>query len=207
MPPAAETSTAPPTESRSAVRRWGGTVVSVVAVLLLALGVRTFVVEPFRVPSESMMPTLVGHSDGSGHDDRILVEKWSYWFGSPQRGDVVVFEDPGGWLAGGGHLVKRVIGVGGDHVVCCDAAGAVEVDGEPLDEPYARTGSRGARRPFDVTVPDGTLWLMGDNRGDSEDSRFHTDDPGDGFVPVDDVTGKVVAVLWPFDRLGGLGDG
>jgi signal peptidase I len=153
-------------------------------------------------------------------DDRILVQKVSYWSGDVQRGDVVVFEDRGGWLPStpvlsplqrvlstiglyptGGHLVKRVIGVGGDHVQCCDAQGRVTVNGVPLEEQsYIAPGARPSERPFDVTVPDGRLWVMGDNRSNSEDSRFHMDLPGNGTIDADSVVGKVWVIVWPASR-------
>jgi signal peptidase I len=140
-----------------------------------------------------------------------------------QRGDVVVFDDPGGqWLGAegavaltpvqkllsevglyptGGHLVKRVIGIGGDRVACCDQKGRVMVNGVPLDEKaYISPGSAPSDRPFNVTVPKGRLWVMGDNRSNSEDSRFHQELPGGGTVPEQDVVGKVWAIVWPLDR-------
>jgi signal peptidase I len=179
--------------------------------LLVSLVVKTFFVQMFFVPSASMEPLFVT-------DDRILVEKVSYWTGEVERGDVVVFEDPGGWLdpgpelngfqkalsavglyPTGGHLVKRVVGVGGDHVVCCDADGRMTVNGVPLDEPYLRDAGR--QRTFDVTVPEDRLWVMGDNRSNSEDSRYHQDLPGEGSIPEDRVVGKVWAIVWPLDRL------
>ncbi|KAJ1684074.1 hypothetical protein LUZ63_020643 [Rhynchospora breviuscula] len=157
-------------------------------------------------------------------NDRILVEKPSYWASGPSRGDIVVFADPGGWLdsgdtppatglkrvlevvglyPAGGHLVKRVIGVGGDRVKCCDEQGRVTVNGTPLDESsYLPKGTVPSLTDFDVKVPQGRLWVMGDNRGDSADSRFHMGDPGGGFVPDDDVVGKVFALVWPWDHAG-----
>ena len=181
--------------------------------LFLAVVIKAFFLQAFYIPSGSMNDTLV-------YDDRILVEKPSYWSGGPERGDVVVFKDPGGWLNAdeaqppakgfakvletfglyptGGHLVKRVIGIGGDHVVCCDAQGRITVNGSALNEDYLAAGEKPSLIKFDKTVPKGYLWVQGDNRGHSADSRFHIGDPGGGFVPEDDVIGKVFAVVWPF---------
>jgi signal peptidase I len=173
-------------------------------------------VQMFFVPSGSMRPLFVDN-------DRILVQKVSYWTGSVKRGDVVVFDDPGGqWLGSegvprlsplqkglsevglyptGGHLVKRVIGIGGDEVACCDSSGRVTVNGVALDEKsYVMPGSPPSERPFHVTVPKGRIWVMGDNRSNSEDSRFHRDLPGGGSVPDQDVVGKVWAIVWPLGR-------
>jgi signal peptidase I len=180
--------------------------------LFLAVMIKAFLLQAFYIPSGSMNDTLV-------FNDRILVEKPSYWSGGPERGDVVVFEDPGGWLdesqdqkatgiarvmevfglyPTGGHLVKRVIGVGGDRVVCCDDKGRITVNDVPLDETdYLAPGVKPSERKFTVDVPDGYLWMMGDNRPNSADSRVHMGDPGGGFVPVDGVVGKVFAVVWP----------
>jgi len=178
--------------------------------LLVSLLVKTFFMQMFFVPSGSMEPLFLV-------DDRILVEKVSGWDGEVERGDVVVFEDPGGWLPPqpelnrfqkalstvglyptGGHLVKRVIGVGGDHVECCDSEGRVSVNGVPLDEGYLK--DPGQQRPFDVRVPEGRLWVMGDNRSNSEDSRYHQNLPGKGSIPADRVVGRVWAIAWPLDR-------
>lgn len=195
---------------------WAETALLLVLALVVSAVVKTFFVQMFFVPSGSMRPLFVDN-------DRILVQKVSYWTGSVHRGDVVVFDDPGGrWLGSegtpslstvqkalsviglyptGGHLVKRVIGVGGDHVACCDNAGRVTVNGVPLQESsYLMPGSSPSERRFDITVPAGRLWVMGDNRGNSEDSRFHQDLPGGGTVPVYDVVGKVWAIVWPLDR-------
>jgi signal peptidase I len=195
---------------------WAETAVLLVLALIVSAIVKTFFVQMFFVPSGSMRPLFVD-------DDRILVQKMSYWTGHPQRGDVVVFDDPGGqWLGTegvprltplqkglsevglyptGGHLVKRVIGVGGDRVICCDPQGRVTVNGVPLSEKaYLMPGANPSDRRFDVTVPKGRLWVMGDNRGNSEDSRFHQELPGAGTVPEDDVVGKVWAIVWPFGR-------
>jgi len=186
--------------------------------LSLALGtsivVKAFFMQMFFVPSASMNPELV-------EEDRILVEKISMWDGAVERGDVVVFEDPGGWLGAtpeptgfqqllsllglypeGGHLVKRVIAVGGERVVCCDQQGRLTVDGAALDEEeYLRKGTSPSQKQFDVVVPEDAVWVMGDNRSNSQDSRFHLSDPGEGSVPLDNVVGKVWGIVWPLDRL------
>jgi signal peptidase I len=195
---------------------WAETILLLVLALLVSALVKTFVVQMFFVPSGSMRPLFV-------EDDRIVVQKVSYWAGEVDRGDVVVFDDPGGrWLGAGtavplspvqrllakvglyptgGHLVKRVIGVGGDRVACCDGRGRVTVNGVPLDErSYLARGAAPSERPFSVTVPSGRLWVMGDNRANSEDSRFHTNLPGGGTVPESDVVGKVWAIVWPLGR-------
>lgn len=204
--------------ARSARRRslpvWAETILLLVLALLVSALVKTFFVQMFFVPSGSMRPLFVDN-------DRILVQKISYWAGNVRRGDVVVFNDPGGrWLGSegvprltpvqkvlsevglyptGGHLVKRVIGIGGDHVACCDTRGRVTVNGVPLAEKsYIMKGAAPSERRFDITVPQDRLWVMGDNRSNSEDSRFHQDLPGRGTVPDQDVVGKVWAIVWPF---------
>ncbi len=212
---------------------WQETILLLGLALLLAVGIKAFFVQAFYIPSESMEPGLI-------RNDRILVEKVSYWFdGEPQRGDVVVFQDPGGWLSSaeaagpsnplaqamaeiglypeGGHLVKRVIGVAGDTITCCDDKGRVSVNGEPLEEDrYIRQRGIKCNGPMYMAgsckweagpVPEGHVFVMGDNRGRSADSTVHlcrpdqTDCvPGDEFVPVDLVVGKVFVLLWPADR-------
>ena len=193
---------------------WQELILLLTIALLLAAGIKLLFVQAFYIPSGSMNDTLV-------FNDRILVQKVSYWgSASPSRGDIVVFSDPGGWLdesespqarnvlakglelfglfPTGGHLVKRVIGVGGDRVVCCDAKGRVRVNGTALHEKdYLKPGVQPSAITFDVKVPEGYLWVMGDNRPASADSRLHLGDPGGGFVPEEDVVGKVFAVVWP----------
>ena len=195
---------------------WQELLVLLATALVLAVVVKTFFVQAFYIPSGSMEPAL-------NIDDRILVQKVSYWAGDVHRGDIVVFDDPGGWLGKearvrphndvqralelfglfptGGHLVKRVIGVPGDHVRCCDRDGSIVVNGVPLDEDYLPKGVEPSTSDFDVTVPEDHLWVMGDNRPFSSDSRAHTADPGAGFVAADDVVGKVWAVVWPGSRM------
>ena len=200
------------------------TAVIVVISLVIAALVRAFVAQAFYIPSGSMENTLL-------EGDRILVSKVSLWFDDIDRGDVVVFEDPGGWLGAPrvastnpvrrflefvgvapssteGDLVKRVIGVAGDEVSCCDKQGRVTVNGQPLDEPYLFPGDDPADCPegqcrFDVTVPEGSLWVMGDHRSVSGDSRVQP--KRTQFVPEDLVVGRAVAVFWPLSRLAWLG--
>lgn len=208
-----------PGTRRRSLPWWIDVIVCVVAALALGLVVKTFFVQAFVIPSGSMNPTLV-------EDDKLLVQKWTFWSGEPRRGDVVVFRDPGGWLdedetatgsllqrglqlvglsPTGGHLVKRVVGVAGDEVRCCDAAGRTMVNGEPVDEPYLANPAVNSVHTFQVTVPRGRIWVQGDNRGNSRDSRVHLEDPDGGFVPVDLVVGKAWLRFWPFDHVGGVG--
>ena len=101
------------------------------------------------------------------------------------------------------HLIKRVIGLPGDTVVCCNDFGQLTVNGVPLEEPYIDLPdgvTKATRDDFEVTVPEGGLWVMGDNRYNSADSTFHRDDPGGGFVPIDDVVGRALIITWPIDR-------
>jgi signal peptidase I len=181
--------------------------------LALAFVIKGLFLQAFYIPSASMNDTLV-------KDDRIVVQKVSFWFGDPHRGDVVVFADPGGWLTSeesreasnpltkglekvglypaGGHLVKRVIGVAGDEVRCCDTRGRITVNGVPLNEKsYLAAGERPSTFDFDVKVHEGYVWVQGDNRSHSADSRAHLGDPGAGQVPVEDLVGKVMGVVWP----------
>ncbi|WNI18300.1 signal peptidase I [Actinacidiphila sp. ITFR-21] len=191
----------------------------VLVALLIALVLKTFLLQAFVIPSGSMEQTIqIG--------DRVLVDKLTPWFGSkPQRGDVVVFKDPGGWLtgepapkpspvvvkqvkqfltfigllpaSGEQDLIKRVIAVGGDTVECCDRNGHLLVNGKPLDEPYLYPGNPPSMMKFTVHVPPGRLWVMGDHRSDSADSRYHTDKPGVGTIPEKLVVGRAFVIAWP----------
>lgn len=217
---------------------WQESALLLALALVLAVVIKSLFLQAFYIPSASMEPGLV-------KDDRILVQKVSYWFGgSPQRGDVVVFEDPGGWLSpteetgptnaftsalsavglypSGGHLVKRVIGVAGDTVECCDEEGRILVNGQPLDEDaYILDEDLDCNGPMPGTcstggwsagpVPEGEIFVMGDNRANSADSTVHlctegvTDCTLDPFVSTDLVVGKVFLKVWPRDRIGGVG--
>ncbi|NEB77078.1 signal peptidase I [Streptomyces sp. SID14478] len=155
---------------------------------LLAFGV--FVMQPFQIPSSSMESTLrVG--------DRVLVNKLAYRFGAePRRGDVVVFDGSG--YFGDADYIKRVVGTGGDHVVCCDSQGRIAVNGQSVDErAVLHAGDAPSEVPFDIEVPEGTLFLLGDHRSDSRDSRDYLGAPGGGFVPADHVIGQAQWIAWP----------
>ena len=156
--------------------------------------------------------------------DRVAVNKVPFLSHTIMRGDIIVFRDPDHWLGDPApsadpliiaklregliavgvlpnpakqHLVKRVIGIAGDHLVCCDNKKRITVNGIPLNEPYIFKGDNPSDMNFDVRVPPGKLWVMGDHRGASADSRYHTDDINKGMVPTNKVVGRVVAVIWP----------
>jgi signal peptidase I len=158
--------------------------------LLFLLLLNTFVAQPFQIPSGSM-------EQGLRIGDRVLVNKLAYRFGAePRRGDIVVFDGTG--YFGDADYIKRVVGVGGDHVVCCDQKGRIEVNGRPVDETaFLHPGDSASAVPFDVVVPDGTLFVLGDHRSDSSDSRDHLGSPGGGMIPVGDVIGRADWIVWP----------
>ncbi|WP_415951476.1 signal peptidase I [Streptomyces sp. KLOTTS4A1] len=195
--------------------------------VLIALVLKTFLVQAFVIPSGSMEQTIkVG--------DRVLVDKLTPWFGSePQRGDVVVFEDPGGWLQqeqgtpeedpvvlkqikqgltfigllpsdDEQDLIKRVVGIGGDRVRCCDEDGRVTVNGVAIDEPYLHPGDAPSKQEFDVRVPEGRLFVLGDHRSNSADSRAHIDEGQGGTIAADSVVGEAVVIAWPIGNWRGL---
>lgn len=202
-------------------------IVIVLVALLVAFLVKTFLVRAFYIPSASMEDTLM-------EQDRILVDELTPRFGGYGRGDVVVFRDPGGWLppttppaqanplAGAldavlsvvglsasdseDHLIKRIIGLPGDRVACCNDLGQVTVNGVAVDESSYLTlpesGAPASAIPFDVVVPDDALWVMGDNRYRSRDSRYNQDQPGGGFVPLENVVGRAFVITWPLARFG-----
>lgn len=194
--------------------------VVVIAALVVSVIVKTFFIHFFFIPSGSMQNTLqIG--------DRIAVNKFASIYSDIRRGEVVVFKDPSHWLGTAEaptgssitrgiksglvtvgvlpdpatqYLIKRVIGVGGDTVMCCDAKGKLVVDGVSLNEPYIFAGNAPSDSKFSVTVPKGFIWVMGDHRGDSADSRFHTDDVHHGMVPLGDVVGRAEWVVWPLNH-------
>lgn len=216
------------TRRHAAARRPSGagsllreTAIILVSAIVLSLLVKTFLVQAFFIPSQSMHDTLIEH-------DRILVSKLTPGPFDLRRGDIVVFKDPGGWLPSDAapdpgpvrgainnaltfiglypadaneHLVKRLIGLPGDHV-SGEVGGPIVVNGEPLDEPYLAEGEAPTNTRFDVTVPENSIWVMGDNRSHSSDSRFNTGNPGGGSVPIDNVVGMAFVTVWPLERMG-----
>ncbi|MFE3413009.1 signal peptidase I [Streptomyces mirabilis] len=169
----------------------GGRITLTVLVCLLFLVLfSNFVMQPFEIPSSSM-------ERGLRIGDRVLVNKLAYRFGAePRRGDVVVFDGTG--YFGNADYVKRVVGVGGDHVVCCDKEGRLEVNGRSVDEStFLYPGDSPSDVSFDVVVPTGSLFLLGDHRSASSDSRDHLGSPGGGMIPVGDVIGRADWIAWP----------
>jgi signal peptidase I len=215
--------------NRGAVSFLRDLAVIVVVALLASFLIKTFLVRSFFIPSESMEDTL--HVN-----DRILVNELVPGLIPLQRGDVVVFRDPGDWLTpsepaavgpvaaaadwvlslvglstsdSNDHLIKRVIGLPGDHVKCCNPLGQLSVNGTPIEEPYVlkqQGTSAVSGTSFNVTVPKNDLWVMGDNRYDSKDSRYNGDTPTHGFVPVKDVVGRAFVISWPVTRWSYLSD-
>jgi signal peptidase I len=202
-------------------------VVVVAMALGLSLIVKTWLMQAFYIPSGSMEDTLV-------LNDRVVVSKLTPRVFELHRGDIVVFADPGSWLGprpatnrspvadalaealtfvgllpdnSEDHLIKRVIGLPGDHVVCCDSEKRLTINGTAVHETYLKPGNESSATPFDITVPTGRVWVMGDHRSDSSDSRYH--DPGGtgalGSVPISLITGRAVALVWPLNHIEGLG--
>jgi signal peptidase I len=195
--------------------------VLIVVALVVSLFIKTFVVQFFFIPSGSMENTLQ-------IDDRVAVNRIPFIGNDIKRGDVVVFRDPDNWLPAADmgdspfviakvkaalvavgvlpnpakqYLVKRVVGVAGDRVICCTTTGQITVNGQEMIEPYVFAGNVPSDMNFDVTVPKGKLWVMGDHRGASSDSRFHQEDINKGFVPLNRITGRVLAVIWPIKNI------
>ena len=192
----------------------------VILALLVSLLIKSFLVQFFYIPSGSMENTLQ-------IKDRVAVNRIPFIGNDIGRGDVIVFRDPAGWLPeassvdGNGitnairdglvlvgivpnpakqYLVKRVIGVAGDKVVAKDQV--LTINGKPTNEPYIFAGNTPSDTDFNITVPEGKVWVMGDHRGASGDSRVHQDDINNGMVPVEKITGQAFAVIWPLNRLG-----
>ncbi|PRY69941.1 signal peptidase I [Glaciihabitans tibetensis] len=194
------------------------------AALLISFLIKTFLIRSFYIPSESMEQTLV-------LNDRIIVNELTPDLVPISRGDVIVFQDPGNWLQpqpvveknplaaaidsalgfvglsatdSNDHLIKRVIGLPGDHVICCDEFGRLTVNGTALEEPYTQLKdgfTDASPETFDIVVPEDSLWVMGDNRYQSADSAYHhANEPGHEYVPYDDVVGRAFVVSWPLSR-------
>jgi signal peptidase I len=211
---------------RKLAKRTRPVLVFMLVALLVLVPVRIFIFRGFFVPSASMTQTLE-------IDDHLVVNEFKSRFIGVDRGEIVVFKDPGGWLGEADSsfrfdpvgavadiftgaafakpkpqfLVKRVIGIAGDHIVCSNACKHLQVNGKTIVEPYLSQASANASdEPFDVVVPAGELWVMGDNRVGSADSRYHQDLPSHGFLPVSDVTGVVAGISWPLNRIGWISD-
>jgi signal peptidase I len=212
----------PPATGRRKRRQrsfWRELPILIAIALLLAVVIKTYAIQAFWIPSGSMENTLE-------INDRVLVNKIVYHTRDIHRGDIVVFNGDGSWdpgtvpvngnifqqfasgfasMFGFGHpgdiLIKRVIGIPGDHVACCDAEGRVTVNGVPLSEQsYLYPGSAPSLSRFNIVVPPGRLWVMGDNRFYSDDSRDHQNDPGNGTIPESAVVGRAFIIIWPPSR-------
>jgi len=192
--------------------------------LVLSFIVKTWLLQAFYIPSGSMEDTLV-------LNDRVIVSKLTPGPVDLQRGDIIVFADPGQWLDATtpvkrgplatavsdtltfvgllpdnaeNHLIKRVIGLPGDHVVCCDEGGRITINGAAIKEPYLKPGDAASEQNFDITVPSGRVWVMGDHRSNSADSRAHDGPDNNGTQgSVDErlIVGRAVALVWPLDHL------
>jgi len=193
----------------------------VVSALIVSIVIKTFLLHFFYIPSGSMENTLqVG--------DRIAVNKLGALFSDIKRGEVAVFRDPDKWLGEAPiddgssisskvksglitvgvlpdpakqYLIKRVIGVGGDNVTCCDSSGKVQVNGVSVTEPYIYPGDKPSEVKFNVDVPKGFIFVMGDHRGASADSRFHPDSANNGMVPLSKVVGRATFIVWPLNNI------
>ncbi len=194
----------------------------VIVALAVSLLIKTLLVQFFFIPSGSMENTLQ-------IQDRVAVNKLPFISKNINRGDVVVFRDPANWLpepfSDGEnrivskikeglvlvgvlpnptkqYLVKRVIGVAGDRVICCSKSGKLTINGKEATEPYIFAGNKVSEMDFNITVPEDKIWVMGDHRSASADSRYHQDDVNNGFVPVSRITGRAYAIIWPIKNIG-----
>jgi len=219
-----------PSKKRSVLLFIRDLLIIFVVALLISFMIKTFLIRSFYIPSGSMENTLQ-------IDDRIIVNQLEPGLIPIKRGDVLVFKDPGGWLLpqpeivqnpivasadwllsviglsapdSNDHLIKRAIGLPGDHVVCCNALGQMSVNDIPIDEseyvllPAGQTAV--SKDDFDVTIPAGSLWMMGDNRYNSKDSRYNGDTAGKGYVPIENVVGRALVVSWPLAHWAWLDD-
>jgi signal peptidase I len=221
----AEDSEAASSDAQASPRRkrrrsfWRELPILVAVALVLAVVIKTYALQAFFIPSGSMENTLL-------INDRVLINKLVYDFRSVHRGDIVVFNGAGSWdpgqvptssnfvseffssfagMFGFGHpadiYVKRVIGLPGDHVACCDAQGRVTVNGTPLyEQSYLYPGNAPSLIRFDIVVPAGRLWVLGDHRELSADSRTHLGYPGGGTIPQSAVLGRAFIIIWPPSR-------
>jgi signal peptidase I len=194
----------------------------VIVALAVSLLIKTLLVQFFFIPSGSMENTLQVQ-------DRVAVNKIPFISKDINRGDVVVFRDPANWLPepftpgeskivakikeglvlvgvlpnpAKQYLVKRVIGVAGDNVICCSKSGTLTINGKETTEPYIFAGNKASEMDFNIKVPEGKIWVMGDHRSASADSRYHQDDVNNGFVPVSRITGRAYAIIWPIKNIG-----
>lgn len=190
------------------------TIVIIVSALILSLIIKTLFFQFFFIPSGSMENTLQ-------IKDRVMVNKFATFFSDIKRGEIAVFQDPGNWLSGNSnddsyfkkvlqftgvlpsdskqYLIKRVIGVGGDRVKCC-IDGKLVINGEAVNEDYIYPGDKPSEIEFDIKVPKGYIWVLGDHRSNSADSRFHLDN-NNGLIPLENVTGRAVFIIWPLNRI------
>ena len=193
----------------------------VVSALIVSIVIKTFFLHFFYIPSGSMEDTLqIG--------DRIAVNKFGALFSEAKRGEVVVFGDPDNWLGEASdsnnsafvgkiksglitvgvlpdpakqYLIKRVIGVGGDNITCCDPRGKLQVNGVPITEPYIFDGDKPSDTKFNIDVPEGFIWVMGDHRAASADSRYQPDSANNGLVPLSKVVGRASFIVWPIGNI------
>jgi signal peptidase I len=194
------------------------------AALLISFLIKTFLIRSFYIPSSSMEDTLLVY-------DRIIVNQLEPDLVPMSHGNIIVFKDPGGWLSpqpepeqppilaaidavlafvglsapdSNDHLIKRVIGLPGDVVVCCNDFGQITINGVPIEEPYLKLPegvTKATKDDWEVTVPEDSVWVMGDNRYSSADSAYHRNDANGGFVPIDNIVGRALLISWPVDRL------